>query len=129
MFQQLDNLNMLRFNDGMYFSDNIIHFFCGWNIHRQKSNFPTLKVSMIMIILRSFKKWKSHRYGVHWWINTFDKLKNNSYSLDELYILVTLDLIKCKNKNSILQVKNILQYFVDMKHIEVQHVKLKNIQK
>ena len=44
-------------------------------------------------------------------------------------MLVTLDSMNGDNINSILQVKNILQYFVDMKHIEVQHVKLNNIQK
>ena len=43
-------------------------------------------------------------------------------------MLVTLDSTNGENMNNILQVKNILQYFVDMKHIEVQHVKLNNIQ-
>ena len=65
-----------------------------------------------------------HQYGVHWWINIFGKLKNDSYPLDELYILVTLDSMNGKNTKSVLPVKNILQYFVDMKHIVVQHVKL-----
>ena len=33
------------------------------------------------------------------------------------------------NANSILQVKNILKYFDDMKHINVQHISLTNIPK
>ena len=70
-----------------------------------------------------------HQYGVHWWINKGVKLKNDPYSLNESYILVTLDSMNGRNINNILQVKNILKYFVDTKHIEVQHVTLKNIQK
>ena len=67
-----------------------------------------------------------HQYGVHWWINIFVKLKNDSYSLDESYLLVTLDSMNRRNTISILQVKNILQYFVDIKHIKVHHVTLNN---
>ena len=70
-----------------------------------------------------------HQYGVHWWINIFVKLKNDSYLLNELYLLVTLDSTNGKKFNSILQVKNTLQYFDDMKHIKVQHISLKCIPK
>ena len=30
VFQELDSVDMLRFNDGIYFSDNIIHFILLW---------------------------------------------------------------------------------------------------
>ena len=33
-FQQLENLDMLRFNDGIYFSDNIIRCFLLWMKHQ-----------------------------------------------------------------------------------------------
>ena len=70
-----------------------------------------------------------HQYGIRWWINIFLKLKINSYSLNESYILVTLDSSNGRSLNSILQVKHILQYFVDMKYIKVQHLTLKIIPK
>ena len=46
-----------------------------------------------------------HEYGVHWWINIFVKLKNDSYPLNESYPLITLDSIIDKKTNSILQIK------------------------
>ena len=70
-----------------------------------------------------------HQYGIHWCIDIFIKLKNDSYSLNESYLLITLDSTNGKNFNSILQVKYILQYFDDMQHIKVQHVSLKIIPK
>ena len=62
-----------------------------------------------------------YQYGVHWWNNIFVKLKNDSYSLNESYLLVTLDSMIDKNSNSKLRVKNILKYFDDMKQFNVQH--------
>ena len=49
-----------------------------------------------------------NQYSVHWWIIIFVKLKNDLYSLDESYMLVTLDSMNGRKTNSILQVKNIL---------------------
>ena len=56
--------------------------------------------------------------GIHWQINVFVKLTNDSYRL------ITLDLLKGRNINDIVQVKNILTYFDKMKHINIQHVTL-----
>ena len=85
------------------------------------------------MIKNKFSKYKlifiSHQFGVHWLINIFVKLKNDSYSLNKFYLLVTLDSMIGKKSNSIFQVKNILNYFDDMKHINVQHISLTNIPK
>ena len=94
----------------------------------------SIKITQILKIIKDhFSKYNlifmQHQYGVHWWINIFVKLKNNSYSMNKSYLLVTLDSMIGKNFNSILQVKNILQYFDDMKHINVQHLSLKSIPK
>ena len=65
------------------------------------------------MIKENFTKYKliltPHPFGVHWWINIFVKLKNDSYSLNESCLLVTLDLMIVKNPNNELQVKNILK--------------------
>ena len=85
------------------------------------------------MIKDNFSKYKlifiSHQFSVRWWINIFVKLKNDSYSLNESYLLVTLDSMIGKNPNSKLQVKNILKYFDDMKHIMVEHISLNNVPK
>ena len=82
---------------------------------------------------RNFTKYKlifiPHQFGVHCLINIFVKSKNDSYSLNESYLLVTLDSMIDKNLNNKLQVKNILKYFDDMKHINVEHILLTNIPK
>ena len=70
-----------------------------------------------------------HQFGIHWWINILVKLKNDSYLLNESYFLVTLDSMIGKNPNNELQVKNILKYVDDMKHINVEHISLKNVPK
>ena len=70
-----------------------------------------------------------HQFGIHWWINIFVKLRNDLYSLDESYLLVTLDSMNERNQNNELQVKNILKYFDDMKHIMVEHISLNNVPK
>ena len=61
--------------------------------------------------------------------NIFVKLKNYSYSLNELYHLVTLDSMIGKNPNIELQVNNIKMYFDDTNHINVEHISLTNIPK
>ena len=85
------------------------------------------------IIKENFTKYKliliPHQFGIHWWINILVKLKNDSYSLNESYLLVTLDSMIGKNSNNELQVKNILKYVDDMKHINVEHISLKNVPK
>ena len=87
----------------------------------------------LKIIRESFTKYKliliSHQFGVHWWIYIFVKLKNDSYSLNEPYHLVTLDSMIGKNPNIELQVNNIKMYFDDMNHINVEHISLTNIPK
>ena len=133
---------MLCFNDGIFFSDNIIQCFLLWMKYQSvKIKFlntqcfhddDNIKIIQKMKMMNdNFSNYKfifiPHQYGVHWWINIFVKLKNDSYSLNELHTLVILDSMIGKNTNSILKIKNKLQYFVYMKHIEVQHVKLKNI--
>ena len=71
----------------------------------------------------------AYQFGVHWLINIFVKFKNDSYSLNESFLLVTLDSMIVKNQNNELQVNNILKYFDDMKHINVEHISLTNIPK
>ena len=77
------------------------------------------------MIKDNFSKYKlifiPHQFDVYWWINAFVKLKNDSYSLNESYLLVTLDSMIDKTSNSKLRVKNILKYFDDMKQFNVQH--------
>jgi len=68
-----------------------------------------------------------HQIGIHWWLKIFVKLKNDTYSLDESNLLVTLDSMNERNQNNELQVKNILTYFEDMKHINVEYISLNNI--
>ena len=63
------------------------------------------------------------------WLNIFVKLKNDSYSLNKSYLLVTLDSMISKNLNNKLQVRNVLKYFDGMKHINVEHISLTNIPK
>ena len=159
------NLGMLRFNDEIYFSDNIIRCFLLWMKYQSSrieflnsqcfhgdeileitenlksktyNNLPKLIFipyhigvnEKLKIIRDNFTKYKliliPHQLGVHWWINIFVKLKNDSYSLDESYFLVTLNR---RNQNNELQVKNILKYFDDVKHINVEHISLTNIPK
>ena len=132
---------MLRFNDGIYFSDNIIQCFLWWMKYRSpKIEFINSQcfhgdnnikfIPKMKIIKDNFSNYDlifvPQQYCIHWWINIFVKLKNDSYSLDESYLLVTLDSMNRRNTISILQVKNILQYFVDIKHIKVHHVTLNN---
>ena len=83
-----------------------------------KDNFTNYKLILI-----------PHQRGIHWWINIFVKMKNDSYSLDESYLLVTLDSLNGRNHNNELQVKNILKYFDDVKHINVEHITLENVPK
>ena len=59
----------------------------------------------------------------------FVKLKNDSYSLDESYLLVTLNWMNERNQNNELQVIHILKYVDNMKHIKVEHISLNNVPK
>ena len=65
---------------------------------------------------RNFTKYKlifiPHQFGVHWLINVFVKSKNDSYSLNESYLLVTLDSMIGKDSNNELQVNKILKYLM-----------------
>ena len=107
-----------------------IEFFNSQCFHGEESIKFTQKTKVIKDNFSNYNLiFIPHQYGIHWWINIFLKLKIDSYSLNESYILVILDSTNGRSLNSILQVKNILQYFVDMKYIKVQHLTLKIIRK
>ena len=89
---------MLRFNDGMYFSDNIIQCFFLW-IKYQSPKIECLNsqcfhgndnikiIQKMIMIIDNFSNYNLmfilYQYSVHWWINIFVKFKNDSYSLNE----------------------------------------------
>ena len=81
IFQQLEKLNMLRFNDGIYFSDNILRCFLLWmkyqSVKIEFLNSLCFYGEEILKITQKFKMIKdhflkynlifsSHQYGVHW---------------------------------------------------------------
>ena len=107
-----------------------IEFLNSQCFHGEESIKITQELKMIK---NNFSKYNlifiPHQYGVHWWINMFVKLKHYSHSLNQSYLLLILDSMSGKNFISILQIKNILQYSDDMKHIKGQHLSLNSIPK